>query len=242
MINLQQRLQQFALAEVLYNDRNVHLAPNIPASKLAGALSYLPSEVQAEDILILVDDTVFGSAKLGLVVTQDQLFYKAQMESVREWQLRNIGRLDMEQGWFNRSLRVNGLQKLELIQIENHTLAALLKLLQQHILDLHQDCYSQQEHQQQERQSTGQDQSSDQSHSTQYSHDEIQHACQLFGLSLAELNTATLQRAYQRKIAEFHPDKYQQLPLSVQQLIEQQAQQINQARAVLKQYLAHSRE
>lgn len=229
MINLQQRLQQFALAEVLHNDRNVHLAPNIPASKLAGALSYLPSEVQAEDILILVDDTVFGSAKLGLVVTAEQLFYKAQMESVREWQLRNIGRLDMEQGWFNRSLRVNGLQKLELIQIENHTLAALLKLLQQHILDLHQDRYSQQEHQRQQ-------------HSTQQGHDEIQHACQLFGLSLAELNTATLQRVYQRKIAEFHPDKYQQLPLSVQQLIEQQAQQINQARAVLKQYLAHSRE
>lgn len=229
MINLQQRLQQFALAEVLHNDRNVHLAPNIPASKLAGALSYLPSEVQAQDILILVDDTVFGSAKLGLVVTAEQLFYKAQMESVREWQLRNIGRLDMEQGWFNRSLRVNGLQKLELIQIENHTLAALLKLLQQHILDLHQDRYSQQEHQWQQ-------------HSTQQSHNEIQHACQLFGLSLAELNTATLQRAYQRKIAEFHPDKYQQLPLSVQQLIEQQAQQINQARAVLKQYLADSRE
>lgn len=229
MINLQQRLQQFALAEVLHNDRNVHLAPNIPASKLAGALSYLPSEVQAQDILILVDDTVFGSAKLGLVVTAEQLFYKAQMESVREWQLRNIGRLDMEQGWFNRSLRINGLQKLELIQIENHTLAALLKLLQQHILDLHQDRYSQQEHQWQQ-------------HSTQQGHDEIQHACQLFGLSLAELNTATLQRAYQRKIAEFHPDKYQQLPLSVQQLIEQQAQQINQARAVLKQYLAHSRE
>ncbi|MBO3659538.1 J domain-containing protein, partial [Acinetobacter haemolyticus] len=150
----------------------------------------------------------FGSAKLGLVVTAEQLFYKAQMESVREWQLRNIGRLDMEQGWFNRSLRVNGLQKLELIQIENHTLAALLKLLQQHILDLHQDRYSQQEHQWQQ-------------HSTQQSHDEIQDACQLFGLSLAELNTATLQRAYQRKIAEFHPDKYQQLPLSVQQLIEQ---------------------
>lgn len=229
MINLQQRLQQFALAEVLHNDRNVHLAPNIPASKLAGALSYLPSEVQAQDILILVDDTVFGSAKLGLVVTAEQLFYKAQMESVREWQLRNIGRLDMEEGWFNRSLRVNGLQKLELIQIENHTLAALLKLLQQHILDLHQDRYSQQEHQWQQ-------------HSTQQSHNEIQHACQLFGLSLAELNTATLQRAYQRKIAEFHPDKYQQLPLSVQQLIEQQAQQINQARAVLKQYLADSRE
>ncbi|MGM7389074.1 molecular chaperone DnaJ, partial [Acinetobacter baumannii] len=35
----------------------------------------------------------------------------------------------------------------------------------------------------------------------------------------------------------FHPDKYQSLPESVQQLIEQQAQQLNQARAVLKAYL-----
>ena len=238
MINLQQRLQQFPLAEVLRNDPKVHLAPNISAQKLAGALSYLPSHVQADDIQILVDDTVFGSAKLGLVVTQHQLFYKAQMESIREWQLRDIVRLEMEDGWLNCALRVNGLQKLELIQIDSHTLAALLKLLQQYIIELQQDRYSEQDHQRQQRQSTGQEQSSDQSHSTHQSNNEIQQACQLLGLSLAELNPQNLQRAYQRKIAEFHPDKYQQLPPSVQQLIEQQAQQINQARAVLKQYLA----
>ncbi|MDC4599412.1 molecular chaperone DnaJ, partial [Acinetobacter baumannii] len=45
------------------------------------------------------------------------------------------------------------------------------------------------------------------------------------------------QVAYRKKMAEFHPDKYQTLPESVQQLIEQQAQQLNQARAVLKVYL-----
>ncbi|MFH4381191.1 molecular chaperone DnaJ, partial [Acinetobacter baumannii] len=40
-----------------------------------------------------------------------------------------------------------------------------------------------------------------------------------------------------KKMAEFHPDKYQNLPESVRQLIESQAQQLNEARAVLKSYL-----
>nr|WP_260523779.1 hypothetical protein [Acinetobacter sp. SK-43] len=39
-------------------------------------------------------------------------------------------------------------------------------------------------------------------------------------------------------MADFHPDQYQQLPPAVMQLIEQQAQQINQARSCLEALLA----
>jgi DNA-directed RNA polymerase subunit F len=62
-------------------------------------------------------------------------------------------------------------------------------------------------------------------------------ACQLLEIQPEVLSEQTLQAAYRKKMADFHPDKYQSLPESVQQLIEQQAQQINQARVVLKAYL-----
>lgn len=59
-------------------------------------------------------------------------------------------------------------------------------------------------------------------------------ACKLLDIQPNSLTEQTLQIAYRKKMAEFHPDKYQNLPESVRQLIESQAQQLNEARAVLK--------
>ncbi|MHA3060656.1 J domain-containing protein [Acinetobacter sp. ANC 4636] len=67
--------------------------------------------------------------------------------------------------------------------------------------------------------------------------DELLKACQLLDLQPHQLNSSSLQTAYRRKIAEFHPDQYQSLPQAVRQLIEQQAQQLNQARDLLRSYL-----
>ncbi|OOF50831.1 hypothetical protein BKK52_01415 [Rodentibacter trehalosifermentans] len=55
----------------------LYLKPYIPRQKLRGALeSYVADEnVEADDILLLTDDTVFGSAKRGLVFTNKRFFY-----------------------------------------------------------------------------------------------------------------------------------------------------------------------
>lgn len=65
----------------------------------------------------------------------------------------------------------------------------------------------------------------------------VQQACQLLDLDQQYLSLDQVQQAYRKKMAEFHPDKYPQLPPSVRQLIEQQAMQLNQARDYLKDYL-----
>jgi len=62
-------------------------------------------------------------------------------------------------------------------------------------------------------------------------------ACKLLDIQPNSLTEQNLQSAYRKKMAEFHPDKYQNLPESVRQLIESQAQQLNEARALLKSYL-----
>lgn len=53
-------------------DGNIFMHPSIPDKKLKNALkSYSRGLVQPEDIVILVDDTVFGSAKDGLIITEE---------------------------------------------------------------------------------------------------------------------------------------------------------------------------
>lgn len=63
-------------------------------------------------------------------------------------------------------------------------------------------------------------------------------ACELLDITPEQLDRPSLTLAYRRKMADFHPDQYHQLPSAVRQLIEQQAQQINQARSCLEALLA----
>ena len=42
--------------------------------------SYAPG-ITAKDVIVLVDDTVWGGAKEGMIVTRNKLFSKALMES-----------------------------------------------------------------------------------------------------------------------------------------------------------------
>jgi methyl coenzyme M reductase gamma subunit len=46
---------------------NIYFAPAIPYKKLQGAMSYSQG-IHPDEILMLIDDTVFGSAKAGLCV------------------------------------------------------------------------------------------------------------------------------------------------------------------------------
>lgn len=75
---------------------NIYFYPNIPAKKLAGARSSYVFEPMEEDILILIDDTVFGSAKDGAVVTSDRLFIKGKFDAITVFQLSDVNQLACE--------------------------------------------------------------------------------------------------------------------------------------------------
>ncbi len=54
---------------------NYFIAPDIPQSKLNNALKTYANEVQAENVALLIDATVFGSAKSGALLANDKLYY-----------------------------------------------------------------------------------------------------------------------------------------------------------------------
>ncbi len=61
--------------------QKIYVKPNIPQYKLDSAITSYASEVNRDDVLVLLDTTVFGSGKEGLVATAEGLYWKPEDKS-----------------------------------------------------------------------------------------------------------------------------------------------------------------
>lgn len=353
-MTLQQRLQNSQWRSLLSGADNIYFAPHIPVKKLQGAMTYISAAIRPQDIVMLIDDTVFGSAKDGLCLTETELFFKEGFGEVYQFLFMQIQRVEADLGIINHGLLINGTHTLNFSQLDKGTVRALAGLLNE-LCQPPQQQQQTQTHQKEKVQlnvmhylfayfityPTGQwsqasrmaltdyfaklknpdvnqsiayliqqplytdyedllhglaelkvemsyearmqmieslvyvmalgqiDQEQAQRFMVQLCRvtgvspavwadlvdavyggmqqdgqhadvpltDEQNQACKLLDISPEQLSEQSLQTAYRKKMAEFHPDQYQQLPEAVRQLIEQQAQQLNQARSILKDYL-----
>ncbi|MGQ1126347.1 molecular chaperone DnaJ [Acinetobacter baumannii] len=346
-------IQQSQWVPLLRSSDNIYFAPVIPNKKLQGAMTYLPHGVSPNDVLMLIDDTVFGSAKVGMCLTAKGLFYKASFEDEQAYLFEHIQTVEADIGMITSSVLINGHDELSFSQLDKGVVRALVAFLNeccqgkqttkqtnvnidpemQIMIDLFAYFITFSEGQWNSRSKEAvsdhftklNDKAVHQyvekllNEQTRFDYEDLLHrladlkdklaynfrremieqlvyamalgqveqnqadlfmthlcrvtnvsravfpdlvkivyecmvgeinqkkvsdlsqeqlqACQLLEIQPELLNEQTLQVAYRKKMADFHPDKYQTLPESVQQLIEQQAQQINQARTVLKAYL-----
>ena len=60
----------------------VFVAPHIPRKKLLGALDSYGEGLRTQDVVVLIDDTVFGGAREGVLITEAQIRAKAKFEAV----------------------------------------------------------------------------------------------------------------------------------------------------------------
>lgn len=58
-------------------------------------------------------------------------------------------------------------------------------------------------------------------------------ACSVLGLEPHDVTPERVQKAYRSKIKEYHPDKHQNLPEAIQQLLHEKTQEVNEAREIL---------
>nr|WP_315232903.1 J domain-containing protein [uncultured Albidiferax sp.] len=105
-------LQQY-LAENFSNfagfDR-IYLAPDIPLKKLSGALEGYGVDLDASDVVALIDDTVFGGGGDGVLVTENALFLKSLGSDGRMFQLKAMQALETSKN----ALYVNGRKLIQL--------------------------------------------------------------------------------------------------------------------------------
>ncbi|UGB37247.1 J domain-containing protein [Frateuria soli] len=83
----------------------VYIFPHIPMKKLSGAISAYAPSIDPLEVLVLLDDTVFGGAREGMIVTRDGLYAKQKFEEPRHIHWRNIRKVEPET---NSRVRVNG--------------------------------------------------------------------------------------------------------------------------------------
>ncbi|WP_436896938.1 molecular chaperone DnaJ [Acinetobacter baumannii] len=352
-MGIKKRIQQSQWVSLLRSSDNIYFAPVIPNKKLQGAMTYLPYGVGPNDVLMLIDDTVFGSGKVGMCVTEKGLFYKASFEDEQAYLFEHIQQVEADIGMITSSILINGHDELNFSQLDKGAIRALVAFLNeccqgkqatkktnvnidaemQIMIDLfaYFITFSAGQWNARSKEAVSDhftklnDKAVHQyvekllNEQTRFDYEDLLHrladlkddlaynfrremieqlvyamalgqveqnqadlfmthlcrvtnvsravfpdlvkiiyqcmagelnqnkafdlteeqlqACKLLEIQPEVLNEQTLQAAYREKMADFHPDKYQSLPESIQQLIEQQAQQLNQARVVLKVYL-----
>ncbi|MDS7932877.1 molecular chaperone DnaJ [Acinetobacter sp. V91_7] len=334
---------------------NIYFAPAIPYKKLQGAMSYLSQGIHPDEILMLIDDTVFGSAKAGLCITATGLFYKESFGDDAAYHFKNINHVEADIGVINHGIVLNRMETLTFTQLDKGTVRTLASFLNEvcqgqtetdrappqidaelkviidlfayfitfnmgrwnaesshaisnHFAKLNNEAsphyikslltehpnfeYEDLLHRFAELKDVlayklrtemieqlvyamalGQVEQTQadlfMTHLCRVSNvskavfpdlvkiiyqcladekqanapalnSEQQHACKLLDIQPQLLTEQVLQSAYRKKMAEFHPDKYQSLPESVRQLIESQAQQLNEAWTLLKSYLGNN--
>lgn len=130
MTSLYHYIHNSPLTTILNQDDAVYLAPNIPHGKLHGALSsFIPAGINPNDVLVLIDDTVFGSAKEGLALTSTHLYCKQIMDAPRQFSLNTIQSIHFGSGFLNGGLYVNGQYVSGMTKPSNHSMKLFAQLV-----------------------------------------------------------------------------------------------------------------
>ena len=81
--------------------------PRIPKNKLRAAIDSYAWEVKPGNVLVLVDDTLFGGAKEGVLVTDDAIYAKQKFEEPKRIPLSKITKIEPLS---NSRMAVNGVE------------------------------------------------------------------------------------------------------------------------------------
>lgn len=82
----------------------------IPQKKLMSAIMSYANDADPKDAVLLFDDTVFGSAKVGLLLTVDKIYSKESFEHPKIFDLDKIKDVKIESSMMKKSLYVNGFE------------------------------------------------------------------------------------------------------------------------------------
>lgn len=144
MTDLSVFLNQHQALKRLQRDDTLYLAPNIPTHKLNNALnSYADTSVSPEQVILLIDDTVFGSAKDGLLLTATDLYIKEGFGKSSTIALNKINSIALKPEFLTNPIHINGQPFVQLAQPNKSTLKALCEILSDYIAqDAGQAAYS----------------------------------------------------------------------------------------------------
>lgn len=108
----------------------IFIKPNIPSKKLSNALSSYANNIKEEDVLLLVDDTVFGSAKDGLILTSTTIATKRSYENPKLIKLDQV----KEISFYKSEILINSISFSSFIQVTHKDLGGLSEIINKCLL------------------------------------------------------------------------------------------------------------
>lgn len=116
--------------EEIRNSKGVFIKGNIPEKKLMNAIQTYANGVPPDEVILLVDDTVFGSAKEGLLMTSDAVYgHQLGLKPVKV-NYSNINSSDSENERLGCYLRLNELRFVMIATVDKRVVARLASLIE----------------------------------------------------------------------------------------------------------------
>ena len=117
-------------------DKKIFFKPNIPKDKLHNALNYYANSVSEEDVLVLLDNTVYGTFKDGAVLTASGLYVHNYFEDPKHMPLADITEVSLV-GNIQCKVYINGLKYLDASAPGRDAMEKFTKMIQEIILVYH---------------------------------------------------------------------------------------------------------
>ena len=119
----------------LRNAGNIHIKPSIPRDKAMNAIKTYAGYLTYDDIVILIDDTVFGSYKEGVIFTNEAMIVKKAFESVVYRELNKIKNLGFRKGFLGHYIILEG-NEISLTQTSAEDIQYLVEKCNEYIASL----------------------------------------------------------------------------------------------------------
>jgi len=111
----------------------IFIAPHIPRKKLAGALESYGEGLSAKDVVVLIDDTLFGGAREGVLMTEAEIRCKAVFQRAETRLLGVLSELAAD----GKHLYIEGERCIELNMPNKGDLKRLFEAVTQYLQHQH---------------------------------------------------------------------------------------------------------
>jgi len=111
----------------------IYVKPRIPRDKANNAISSYAEELNYDDIVVLIDDTVFGNSKNGVIITEKAIIGKESFSDPFYFSIDKNPDVFAKKGFTSVTLYINDQKVISFTQPSSNDLITLFKKIDRHI-------------------------------------------------------------------------------------------------------------
>lgn len=111
----------------------IYIKPRIPRDKARNAILSYAEDLNYDDIVVLIDDTVFGNSKNGLIVTEEAIIGKESFTDPFYFSLSKKPDVFAKKGFTSVTLYINDQKVISFTQPSFNDLISIFKKIDRHI-------------------------------------------------------------------------------------------------------------